>query len=286
MHYLVAAAILIAIFYYAWPLLLALALISAALFWYQQKMKAASLYELNKVLPGLRADLAEANFVSDAKKCHFSRIREILIAGSLGGEALKIIVESVFWDDSMPTNIDYKYRSISQSFSIKKVTFSDSGFSAESIYQLICRWAEGQSLRRLDPGSFDSRICSLVFMNYAEAAWGDDALRQIEESLNPLREAYNASLTNELLAGGTRSLEASISALEAESRLILDYVEELYDSLRKCSEFLMIPMQLRSLVSLDTRSLEAFARRDDMRRSFEEVVSIKHEYDELRSASL
>jgi hypothetical protein len=101
----------------------------------------------------------------------------------------------------------------------------------------------------------------------------------------PVKKAYNASLTNELLAGNTESLRRTLDILEQDYQDMNDYLDQLGTSIHKCVEFLSIPANLRNFAEYDVSTLEMTYRRQEIRDAFEEVLLIKQEYDSLRDGS-
>ena len=55
------------------------------------------------------------------------------------------------------------------------------------------------------------------------------------------------------------------------------------DAMRKAFEFLNIPSSLQNLENLDTKPLEIYSRKKEMRESFQAEIEATREYDDLRN---
>ena len=283
MQYIILGLIVIAVIYYAWPLLLGVVAVAVGFYFYRNRLRRANLRDLWDILPSLRQSISGSCFIDSSKEGRFVRFCDVIISGPIGQESLKLAMETIYWDDSLDDNCIIKYRRISKVIPVCLIKCSDVLYTFESAQGIVSAFIKSQSLVEVPRNSMDFNVCSLIFLNYPEAAWADDALQQISESLKPIKVAHAASLTNELLAGNSESLLSAMRALDQEANMINDYANELYSAIRKCAEFLAIPEQLRNLSKLDTGTLEAFSKRESIRQSFDEIIAVKSEYDRLSS---
>lgn len=131
--------------------------------------------------------------------------------------------------------------------------------------------------------SVESRLVELLFLNNPELQWATAAITKIENALAPVAAAYSISLTNELLQGNQEFLFRAMEVLENEKIELQSYAQESSNAMRKAYEFLNIPLALRNFENLDTKLLEIYSRKKDMRESFQAAIDIKREYDNLRN---
>jgi hypothetical protein len=281
MQYVVIPLLILAILYYAWPLILALLFIFAAIAYSRNRLRRAVLSEMSTILPYIEDSFSSHFFVGEESGGRAARISNVIISGVPGFEALRVIFDEVYWDESLQDELSFNYRRTARIMPIIQVKSSGKELSADSVRNSILSVAGDIYPRLVLPDTLDAQVSALVFKNYQEAVWGDEALTQIGEALGPLRDAYATSLSNELLVSNSHTLLNAVETLQKDARVIGSYVEEAYVAIRKCFEFLVIPVKVRGLLSLDTASLETFSRKEDMRRAFDEVVSIKRQYDLL-----
>jgi hypothetical protein len=131
--------------------------------------------------------------------------------------------------------------------------------------------------------SVESQLAGLLFLNHPELQWAAISIDKIEKALAPVSSAYNISLSNELLQGNQKYLLRAMEVLQKELSELQDYAHETSDAMRKAFEFLNIPSALRNLENLDTKPLEIYSRKKEMRESFQAAIEVKREYDDLRN---
>ncbi len=131
--------------------------------------------------------------------------------------------------------------------------------------------------------SVESQLSELLFLNHPELQWASVSINKIEKALAPVSAAYNISLTNELLQGNQKYLLRAIAVMQKELSELQSYAHETSNAMRKAFEFLNIPLALRNLENLDTKPLEIYTRKKEMRESFQAAIDVKREYDDLRN---
>lgn len=131
--------------------------------------------------------------------------------------------------------------------------------------------------------SVESQLSELLFLNHPELQWASVSINKIEKALAPVSAAYNISLTNELLQGNQKYLLRALEVMQKELSELQSYAHETSDAMRKAFEFLNIPLALRNLENLDTKPLEIYTRKKEMRESFQAAIDVKKEYDDLRN---
>ena len=131
--------------------------------------------------------------------------------------------------------------------------------------------------------SVESQLAELLFLNYPELEWANISINKIEKALAPVSAAYNVSLTNELLKGNQKYLLRAMAVMQQELSELQTYAHETSDAMRKAFEFLNIPLALRNLDNLDTKPLEIYSRKKEMRDRFQAAIDMKREYDNFRN---
>lgn len=74
-----------------------------------------------------------------------------------------------------------------------------------------------------------------------------------------------------------------MEVMENELHELQAYAQESSDAMRKAYEFLSIPLAMRNFENLDTKPLEIYSRKKEMRESFQAAIDVKREYDNLRN---
>ncbi len=281
MQYIIGFLVLIAIVYYLWPYLVFAGLCAGGYFFLARRSRKRSVAKLRALIPLLEEKIEKLFFLHREKEMFFCRVPSIFIGGSDGGESLQLRIDTIFRDPSLPGESCHQYRSNSNFEEVMTIEAFSSRYTIDGIWSAIEDSINNRSLYQIEQDSFDSRICAIIFDNYPEAVWADDALKKIQETVIPITKAYAASLRNELLAANSKSLLKAITTLDREAEIVAKYCEDAYQALHKCSEFLSIPINLRNLVDYDVSTLEINNKQKEIRASFDEVLEIKREYESL-----
>lgn len=287
MQYILGGLVIFAFLYYFWPfVILGLACIAGYL-WYKRISRNNNILKISESIPRLRETLNDLYLVSPNHGITFGRITDVCIGGlntpgMAGRESLDIRIDTIYGEEHVEADRHLQYRAKSTNMAVMPIESLPTNYEFETIWACITNFLESNQLSPLPPDSLDAKVCSIIFSNYPEAEWADEAINRIVECITPLEKAYNASLTNELLAGNSKSLRRSLDILEREYQEIAEYKHEAELSIRKCAEFLSIPANLRNFTEYDFSTLEVGYRSKEIRESFQEVLAIKHEYDRLR----
>jgi len=300
----IGVLLLIALLWWAWPLLLVLAL--AFLAYSVYKSKQASQKEAHRkrkmegvqnLLPQLKLTLvglygAQVKRGSPPSPMGIIKIIDIKLgAGKLAVEYCLIIPSDnqstlgSFIPCKLSSNIFLKM--YSQVVPIMKIGVGDSSDDYvldDSAIELKNLFTSSLSITFFDELSVESRLAEVIFLNTPEAQWASAAINQIEKALAPVSAAYDISLTNELLQSNQKYLLRAINVMHKEISDLQEYVQEASNAIRKAYEFLSIPSSLRNFAELDTKPLEIFSRKEEMRAGFQEAVAIKKEYDVLKGS--
>jgi hypothetical protein len=290
MPYIIGVLLLIGLIYYLWPyLLLGLACI-AGYRWYLKICRNKNLREVSKSVPILQERLVGLYCIKHGDSLEFSRITDIVISSKClpslsGSESLNLRIDTISKVGSSLTDRNLQYVLRSDEMGVMVIDSLPSDYGFDVLWHLVMAFLDGNGLEIVPPDSLDSKVCSIIFGNYPEAEWAEQAITKVESCIAPIERAYGASLTNELLSGNSKSLKRSLDVFERERREIAEYMKETTISIDKCVEFLSIPEALRGFSEYDVSTLEIFSRKREMREAFEEVLSIKQEYDRLKGVS-
>jgi len=166
--------------------------------------------------------------------------------------------------------------------SFNKISFIRFNLSFEGLLSLVVNYLEASAILRLPENSLDYKVCKTLFENHDEYKWAISSEIEIEKAIKPLTKAYQASLTNELLSLNKDSLKRAIKILESELNELNQYSSQTWNAARKCCEFLSLPANIKLFSEYDTKSLAIDSKSREIRRSFDETMQIKNEYDGLK----
>ena len=294
--------LLIAILWWAWPLLLALGLAFLAYSAYKSKqvlnreaLRKKNMEGVQSLLPQLKSTLVGLYGAQEKRGSPPSPMGIIKIIDITLG-ARKLAVEYCIImpaDDNsrlgshipceLSSNIFLKmYSKVVPLIEISGGERSDDYLLEDLAIELKNLLGSSLSIKFYGELSVESRLAEVIFLNTPEAQWASSAINQIEKALAPVSAAYDISLTNELLHSNQKYLLRAIDVMHKEISNLQEYVQEASSAIRKAYEFLSIPSSLRSFTELDTKPLEIFSRKQEMRAGFQEAVAIKKEYDILK----
>lgn len=298
----IGVLLLIAILWWAWPLLLVLALAFFAYSVYKGKqvfqieaLRKRNMEGVRSLLPKIRSTLvglygAQAKGGSPASPIGIIKIIDI----KLGARKLAVEYCLIAPADTQSTLGSYIPCELSSNIFLKMYSQvvpmieigggdSSGDYSLDHlVIELKNLFASSCSIKFYDELSVESKLAEVIFLNTPEAQWAFAAINQIEKALAPVSAAYEISLTNELLQGNQKYLLRAVDVMHDEISDLQEYVQEASSAIRKAYEFLSIPSSLRNFAELDTKPLEIYSRKEEMRAGFQEAVAIKREYDNLK----
>ncbi|MFM7456812.1 MAG: hypothetical protein ACKO58_05585 [Cyanobium sp.] len=286
MKYVIAALIAFVVIYHLWPFLLLAAVCCGGFLWYKQLSRDQNIKTISAIMPAIREDLSSLYFIDSGNRTTFGRLTDLQIVGRDktildGKDCLEIELETVKGNTSLRENSCNDYQTSLSKHEAMIIDSFPSDYSTGRLWSAITSVISDQGYEFLPAESFDAKICAIIFSNYPEAEWADQALMKIDECIAPLENAYNVSLRNELLSNNSDILRRSLDVLERERREISAYMTEALQSIQKCAEYLSIPKNLRSFSEYDISTLDLASKRNHIREAFEEVLAIKSEYDQL-----
>lgn len=264
--FLGALLIILAIFYYIWLYFI----------------------ELNKVesstLPLLKQCFKDKLFLrkTASPKCICIQDLTFDSCHRLKLEIFQLGRDSISTQDTSQIKFFFKDEILFKHIDLESLTFRG-GRTYELMVSIIYEFLQKACYDELPSDTIDYKVCKIIFENYPEALWADNSQAEIKKVLQTLSLAYNASMNNELLAFNKKTMARSIKLLLDESTQLENYSNEIWDSIRKCYEFLSVPANLKSFGNYDTKIMELYARNPEIRRNFAEIIAIKNEYDNLLS---
>ena len=143
-------------------------------------------------------------------------------------------------------------------------------------------FAKKLSMNLFDEVSVETRLSELLFLNHLELQWATVAINKIEKALAPVSAAYSVSLTNELLQSNQKYLLRAVEVMQKELNELQAYAQESTDAMRKAYEFLNMPTALGNFEKLDTKPLQIYSKKKEMRDDFQAALDVKREYDDLK----
>ena len=166
--------------------------------------------------------------------------------------------------------------------SFNEISLFKLNLSLEGLCSLVVDYLEESAIIRLPDNSLDYKVCKALFENHCEYEWAIASQIEIEKAIKPLTKAYQASLTNELLSLNKDSLKRAIKILKSELYKLDQYSSQTWHAARKCYEFLSLPANIKLFSEYDAKSLAIDSKSREVRRSFDETMAIKNEYDALK----
>ena len=166
--------------------------------------------------------------------------------------------------------------------SFNKISLIRLNLSFEGLLSLVVNYLEESAIIRLSEDSLDFKVCKTLFENHDEYEWAISSKIEIGKAIEPLTKAYQASLTNELLSLNKDSLKRAIKILKSELNKLDQYSSQTWNTARKCYEFLSLPANIKLFSEYDAKTLAIDSKSREIRRSFDETMQIKNEYDGLK----
>jgi hypothetical protein len=77
-------------------------------------------------------------------------------------------------------------------------------------------------------------------------------------------------------------LKRAIKILKSELNKLDQYSSQTWNTARKCYEFLSLPANIKLFSEYDAKTLALDSKSREIRRSFDETMQIKNEYDGLK----
>jgi len=261
-----AILIILAIFYYFWP-------------YFIESHKVES-----SILPLLKQCFKDKLFLRKTSSPKCIRIQDLTFDSyySLKLEIFSLGRDSNSTQDTSQIKFFFKDEILFKHIDLKSLTLRG-GRTYELMVSIIYEFLQKACYDELPSDTIDYEVCKIIFENYPEALWAESSQAEIKKVLQPLSLAYNSSMNNELLAFNKKTMTRSIKLLLDESTQLENYSNEIWDSIRKCYEFLSVPANLKSFGNYDTKILELYARNPEVRRNFAEIIAIKNEYDNILS---
>lgn len=299
---IIAAILILALLYWLWPYILALAVAATIYFTYKSERKRKiddatkkstdqNIIKATESIPAIKSKYVGLYGMQQSDQIRIIQIKDIKIEERLGKKCLSIEICRVRPENETKgtyyhpgSNMLFKSdQLITKMLEIDGDTTEDK-YSADWVLKGTHHFIEKNLLIVLyDEVSVESRLAELLLLNKPEVQWATGAINKIENALAPVAAAYNISLTNELLQGNQTYLLRAMGVLQEELSELQSYAHETSEAMRKAYEFLVIPLSLRNLENLDTKPLEIYSRKKEMRESFQAAIDVKREYDDLRN---
>ena len=300
---IIAVILLIALLYWLWPFILALAIAAVVYFIYKSERKrqiddvARNCTEKNLAKVVENISELKSKYVGEFGTQHVDsfkiiRIKDIKIEDRLGKKCLSIVIDrgtrgTGSKGANYQLNSRFNLNIDQQILTVLEIDGDSTGgkYSLDWLLKEVSIYLRKTlSIELYVEVSVETRLAELVFLNHPELQWATVAINKIENALAPVSAAYNVSLTNELLQGNQKYLLRAMEVMEAELCELRYYAQETSDAIRKAYEFLSIPLALRNFENLDTKPLEIYARKREMREGFQSAIDVKREYDNLSSS--
>lgn len=157
------------------------------------------------------------------------------------------------------------------------------GISTSRFKSELDAFCKTHSVSFFDPGSIDSQVCSILFLNLPEFKWAVAAIEDLESAIAPIEKAYDLSLTNKLLAGSRESLKKTISTLESEIRSLRVYAKDAEDAMRQSYQYLSFPGLLKHFDISGIDPLRVYLKSAEMKAAFDAAFESTCEYDRLET---
>lgn len=198
---------------------------------------------------------------------------------------LSITYTAIFWDHSISDDYSFKFSSYAREIYLLNLSSERAKklSTIKSVCEHIQDYFNKENMSFFDNSSLEGDICAVMFLNLPEAQWASSAIAEMQAALDPIKDTYNASLTNELLQGNSDYLLKTISQLEDEISSLSQYAHDACIAIQKVYEFLSVPSSLRNFEQLNIKPLCIYSKSDEMRNNFNSVIAAKNEYDKLKS---
>lgn len=298
---IIAAILIIALLYWLWPFILALAIVATLYFFYQSERKRKiddarenctklNLAKVTESISDLKSKYVGIFGAQKVDNFRIIKIIDIQIEQRLGKKCLSVFIMRVTPDGGISggeyqlgANVCLKFdQQVFKILEIDGENDSDAYSLSWLLEAISVRLSNTLSIDLYDEVSVEAQLSELLFLTSPEVQWASSAINKIENALSPVAAAYSVSLSNELLKGNQEYLLRAMKVMQKELNELKTYTQECLDAMRKAYEFLSIPLALRSFDNLDTKPLEIYSRKKEMRQSFQSAIDVKREYDDLR----
>ncbi|MEB3200694.1 MAG: hypothetical protein VKK62_09240 [Synechococcaceae cyanobacterium] len=143
------------------------------------------------------------------------------------------------------------------------------------------RFLASQGIRGINDLAVEARALRTALDCEAELEWSGQALQRLDAMLAAVEQSLARAEGNELLEGAVPAMQRARRTFTREQTALRQHWQEAATLLRKLRDFLAVPEALRPVLSDDLDNLIDPQRRQDLQRSFQEVVALNDAYREL-----
>ncbi len=143
------------------------------------------------------------------------------------------------------------------------------------------RFLRSQGVSMVNDLAVEARATQAAFQCLRERDWAEASQRRLEEMVSSTRTTLAKAGGNELLEPAIPQLQKALSSFQAEQQKLERHRQESEAMLRKLHDFLSVPETIRPILSFDLEGLFDPSRLQDLRASFEEVVTLNDCYRTL-----
>lgn len=143
------------------------------------------------------------------------------------------------------------------------------------------RFLRSQGITMINDLSVEARATRAAFQCLQERDWAETSQARLAEIVDSTRATLAKAGGNELLEPSIPLLQQALSNFLAEQKKLRRHRQESEVMLRKLHDFLSVPEQIRPILSFDLEGLFDPSRLQDLRASFEEVVTLNDSYRDL-----
>lgn len=143
------------------------------------------------------------------------------------------------------------------------------------------RFLRSQGVSMINDLAVEARATQAAFQCLRERDWAEASQRRLEEMVNSTRTTLAKAGGNELLEPSIPQLQKALGSFQAEQQKLKRHRQESETMLRKLHDFLSVPETIRPILSFDLEGLFDPSRLQDLRASFEEVVTLNDSYRAL-----
>lgn len=143
------------------------------------------------------------------------------------------------------------------------------------------RFLRARGINMVNDLSVEARATRAALQCLKERDWAEASQERLEEMVRSTRATLAKAPGNELLEPAIPQLQQALSSFQAEREKLGRHRRESEAMLRKLHNFLSVPEQIRPILNFDQEGLFDPARLQDLRASFEEVVTLNDSYRAL-----
>jgi hypothetical protein len=140
---------------------------------------------------------------------------------------------------------------------------------------------EGQGIQMVNDLSVEARATRAALHCASEADWARSSLATLAPMVASVRSTLTKAPGNELLEPSIPQLQQALASFEAEQGKCLQLQRESEAMLGKLRDFLSVPDKLRPILNFELDGLSDPARLEDLKASFQEVVTLNEAYRDL-----